>query len=51
MVVEESLQLSHVHMVIVTKRVLHILDLVDSDTNVHALENSCIKAINVKFCV
>lgn len=46
-VVEGSLQRSGMCRVTVMKRVLHSLDLIDSDPDVDALLNSCIKGTDV----
>lgn len=50
MVAEGSLQLSNMRFVNVTKRVLTIFYLVDSDPEADGLECSCIKATNFHSC-
>lgn len=47
---EGSLQLSSMPWVSVTKRVLHILDLFDSDPDVGGLVCSGVKAMDVNIC-
>lgn len=45
---ERSLQLSCTRWINAIKRVMHILDLIDSDPRVDALVRSCVKATNVE---
>lgn len=49
-IAEGSLQFSIMHWANITRRVLHMLDLVDSDPNVNELVSSCVKATYVSSC-